>query len=225
MLLASVGQQATDIVLTGPLLLAGLIAVAAGLLSFISPCCLPLVPGYLSYLTGASAPAPGPTTRPAGEDGLGSAVTTLPRQQPVDAPRRGRALLGAVLFVLGFAALFTSYGAAFGGVGTVLLIHQEAVTRVLSAVTIVMGLAFASTPAAGVRRSRAGTRFSRRAIGPCPPGGRGGVGAVPAGRCGQRQHHLRSRRAAGGLAGEPATTDIAKAAGGARVCPVARTTG
>lgn len=50
--LEGLGQSAQDLVLDGPLLLAGLIAVAAGLLSFFSPCCLPLVPGYLSYVAG-----------------------------------------------------------------------------------------------------------------------------------------------------------------------------
>ena len=54
-----------------------------------------------------------------------------------------RTVLGTVLFVLGFAAVFTSYGAAFGAVGTALLIHQDLIVRVLGVVTIVLGLMFA----------------------------------------------------------------------------------
>jgi len=49
----------------------------------------------------------------------------------------------SILFVVGFAAVFTSYGAAFGAAGTLLLVHQVAITRVLGAFTIVLGFAFA----------------------------------------------------------------------------------
>ena len=54
MIVAPVANSASDIVLSGPLLLALLIAVAAGAVSFFSPCCLPLVPGYLSYVAGVA---------------------------------------------------------------------------------------------------------------------------------------------------------------------------
>lgn len=57
--------------------------------------------------------------------------------------RPGRTMLGTLLFVLGFAAVFTSYGAAFGAIGTALLVHQATVTRVLGVLTIVLGLMFA----------------------------------------------------------------------------------
>jgi cytochrome c-type biogenesis protein len=98
---------------SGSLALALPIAVAAGVVSFLSPCVLPLVPGYLSYVTGMSAD-----------------------------PRRGRMLLGTSLFVLGFALVFVLGGALFGGVGAVLLGNAEVITRVLGALTIVLGLAF-----------------------------------------------------------------------------------
>lgn len=100
-------------VATGSLLLALPIAMAAGVVSFLSPCVLPLVPGYLSYVTGMSAD-----------------------------PRRGRMVLGSVLFVLGFAVVFVAGGALFGGLGALLLGNAELITRVLGALTIVLGLAF-----------------------------------------------------------------------------------
>ncbi|MET8047134.1 cytochrome c biogenesis protein CcdA [Streptosporangium sp. NPDC005286] len=100
-------------VASGSLALALPIAVAAGLVSFLSPCVLPLVPGYLSYVTGMSAD-----------------------------PRRGRMVAGIVLFVLGFAAVFVAGGALFGGLGAMLFGNAGIITRVLGALTIVLGLAF-----------------------------------------------------------------------------------
>src|SRR5512134_1519573 len=94
------------------------VAAVAGFVSFLSPCVLPLVPGYLSYVTGL-----------AGGD--------------LAEHRRGRMLLGAALFVLGFSLVFVGYGALFGGLGEVLVRHQVAITRVLGVVVIVMGLLFA----------------------------------------------------------------------------------
>lgn len=110
------------VVLDGPLLLAAMIAVMAGTLSFFSPCCLPLVPGYLSYVTGL-----------AGEDLLAPAGSTRMRR---------RTVWGAVLFVAGFAAVFTSYGLLFGSFGALLIDRQATLIRVLGAVTIVVGLVF-----------------------------------------------------------------------------------
>ncbi|SEL53783.1 cytochrome c biogenesis CcdA family protein [Nonomuraea pusilla] len=103
----------SDVVASGSLLLAVPIAVLAGVVSFLSPCVLPLVPGYLSYVTGMSAD-----------------------------PRRGRLVLGATLFVAGFAAVFVLSGALFGGLGSVLLGNAEVITRVLGVLTILLGLAF-----------------------------------------------------------------------------------
>ncbi|MEV0279406.1 cytochrome c biogenesis protein CcdA [Streptomyces sp. NPDC050610] len=104
-------------VLSGALLLALPIAVLGGLVSFFSPCVLPLVPGYLSYVTGVS-----------GTD-LGNA-------------KRGRMVVGASLFVLGFTAVFVSGGALFGNFGWQLQAHKELISKVLGAFTIVLGLAF-----------------------------------------------------------------------------------
>lgn len=106
-----------DTVGSGSLLAAAPVAVLAGIVSFASPCVLPLVPGYLSYVTGLS-----------GED--------LAEQ------RRGRLLAGGALFVLGFSAVFVAYGVAFGGLGQWLNEYRDPITRTLGGVTIVLGLGF-----------------------------------------------------------------------------------
>ena len=82
-----------DIILNGSMLAAIPMALLAGLVSFLSPCVLPLVPGYLGFVSGMSG-----TNH--------------------EASRR-RTLIGAALFVLGFSLVFVSFGAAFGGIGAV----------------------------------------------------------------------------------------------------------
>jgi cytochrome c-type biogenesis protein len=98
-------------IMDGFLVVAFPVALFAGLISFLSPCVLPLVPGYLSFAAGYSQ-------------------------------SRGRVLLGSLLFVLGFSALFISYGALFGGIGAHVAVNEEIITRVLGVLTIVMGLIF-----------------------------------------------------------------------------------
>ena len=157
MLVATVPNSASDIVLSGPLVLALLIAAAAGAVSFFSPCCLPLVPGYLSYVAGVAgsetvAPdndASAGDSSPTGSGGAQSSGVVLAREpvgtteKPVLAPaRRSRTVLGAVLFVAGFAAVFTSYGALFGAFGALLITHQDVLVRILGVLTIVLGLMF-----------------------------------------------------------------------------------
>ncbi len=146
----------------GPLLLAAPVAAAAGLVSFLSPCCLPLVPGYLSFVTGLSgADLAGEQTYPPDAPGAGTAAApggallTVPpvvreRTGRRSAPR-GRVLLGSVLFVLGFSAVFVSEGALFGGIGALLLVHQRLVEVVLGGVTVLLGLSFAGV-VPGLRR-------------------------------------------------------------------------
>lgn len=106
-----------DIVFDGSLLVALPIAMLAGLVSFASPCVLPLVPGYLSYVTGMSG-------------------VDLAEQ------RRTRVVTGAALFVLGFTAVFVSYGAFFGYFGADLLQRQEWINRVVGVVIVLFGLVF-----------------------------------------------------------------------------------
>lgn len=103
----------TDPIGTGALWIALPLAAAAGALSFASPCVLPLVPGYLGLIGG----------------------NTVHRS-------RWAPVVGAVLFVLGFAGLFVLYGAAFGSAGAWLIQWQSIVTRVLGLVVLGMGLTF-----------------------------------------------------------------------------------
>ncbi len=146
----------TDTVLSGSLLLAFPLAVAAGLVSFLSPCVLPLVPGYLSYVTGltgadiaaerdraATSAVTASGGSGVGAEAGGSATTTA--AVPADAVlarRRWSMLAGSVLFIAGFSAVFVAVGTFVGGVGGLLLDYAEPVTRVLGAVTVLLGLAF-----------------------------------------------------------------------------------
>ena len=113
----------SNTVSNGSLLLAAPIALAAGLFSFASPCVLPLVPGYLSFLGGAS-----------GAQHLGEERTT---------PPTWRTLLGALCFVAGFTVIFVSAGAIFGGLGSALHSHERVLAIVFGTMTILLGLFFA----------------------------------------------------------------------------------
>jgi cytochrome c-type biogenesis protein len=104
--------------LSGSLLLALPVALVAGLVSFFSPCVIPLLPGYLSYATGLS-----------GAD-LGSA-------------KRGRMLAGALLFVAGFAVVFVVTGLATGALGAWLAKWDDQLAFALGVLVILLGLAFA----------------------------------------------------------------------------------
>jgi cytochrome c-type biogenesis protein len=157
------------LILSGPLLFAVPVAAAAGAVTFLSPCVLPLVPGYLSYVTGMSGvdaqqPAAagsagadlaaggtadgGPSGGGAGsrEDNSTVAVTTVAPTAPAtprQRPGKRRAVAGTLLFILGFSAVFTSFGVAFGGLGSLLQQHSETLTQILGVLTIVLGLLFA----------------------------------------------------------------------------------
>ena len=126
----------TSVIDSGSLLLAVPVAVAAGVVSFASPCVLPLVPGYLSYVTGMSAVDAQATMQ---SDGVAEAGAQTPRR----VRGRGRTVLGALLFVLGFTAVFVSAGAAFGYVGGDLIEYQRTLELVFGALMILMGLFFA----------------------------------------------------------------------------------
>jgi cytochrome c-type biogenesis protein len=127
---------------SGSLVLAVPVAVLAGLVSFFSPCVLPLVPAYLSYVTGLSA-ADLADRRPAVSDGPGAtvAIEALRASEP-GRRRRGRVLLGSLLFVGGFSTVFVLFGAFFGYAGDHLLAHATAIDRVAGVIAIGMGLAF-----------------------------------------------------------------------------------
>jgi len=98
-------------IFSGFLITALPVAFIAGVISFLSPCVLPLVPGYLSFAAGFSI-------------------------------NRGKMLLGSILFVLGFSAVFVSYGAIFGGIGNHLAANEGFISRLLGLMTIFLGFVF-----------------------------------------------------------------------------------
>jgi len=98
-------------IFSGAFVVAFPIAFVVGVISFLSPCVLPLVPGYLSFAAGFSV-------------------------------SRGKVFLGSLLFVLGFSAVFVSFGAIFGGLGNQLIANEEVISRILGLITIFLGFIF-----------------------------------------------------------------------------------
>lgn len=193
----------SGIVVDGSLLLAVPLAFLAGLVSFLSPCVLPLAPGYLAYvagLTGSDLAAEadvdlsekqnqslvatdGSSSSASGSDvgagsssiaeaaggaadvdAAGSGTSARPGAEDADvdlqgkqespfvtdgqsSTGRGRVLVGALLFVLGFSVVFVSYGAAFGGLGAWLLGHSRQISVVMGIVVIILGLGYLGLPA------------------------------------------------------------------------------
>jgi len=158
----SVAESFVEVVTDGSLLLAMPVAAIAGLVSFLSPCVLPLVPGYLSFVTGLTGEELG-DTRTARSASARSTAEAVPGQsagQPVAARpgaadsggdllvrtpvpvRRGRVLAGSLLFVAGFSAVFVTGGALFGGLGSTLAGQQRTVDVVLGLLTVALGLVF-----------------------------------------------------------------------------------
>jgi cytochrome c-type biogenesis protein len=115
----------------GSMALAIPVAMLAGLVSFFSPCVVPLLPGYLSYATG-----------------LGAAEVVE------GSSRRGRMLAGTSLFVLGFAVIFVATGVVAGSAGRALNEYRDVITRVLGVVMVVLGLIFAGVLPVGQRDLR-----------------------------------------------------------------------
>lgn len=133
-------MSSAETVISGSLLLAAPIAFAAGAVSFLSPCVLPLVPGYLSFVTGLtgaelSGESAGTT---ASSSGSNPSVTTV----ATSASTKSRVLVGSLLFVLGFSLVFVAYGLLFGALGEALVRYQQPIARILGIVVIVLGLAF-----------------------------------------------------------------------------------
>lgn len=117
--------------LSGSLLLALPVAMVAGLVSFFSPCVVPLLPGYLSYATGLGA-----------------------QQVTSGNGPRGRLVLGTALFILGFTAVFVTTGVLAGSLGRVMLEYSAILTRIFGVVVILLGLAFAQLLPVGTRELR-----------------------------------------------------------------------
>jgi cytochrome c-type biogenesis protein len=116
--------------LPASLILAIPLAIAAGFISFASPCVLPLLPGYVAFLTGATGRLEGRS-------------------------EKGRAFVGSIAFVLGFAFVFVSLGALFGGFGSSMKVHQRVLEEVFGVVTILLGFFFAGwLPSKWLQRDR-----------------------------------------------------------------------
>ncbi|MFH5227587.1 cytochrome c biogenesis CcdA family protein [Antrihabitans spumae] len=144
--LAQVGDSFQTLAASGPLLLALGACFLAGMVSFASPCVVPLVPGYLSYLAGISgAETPDVTAA------VGTRVRTAGRWRVTGA---------AVLFVAGFTVVFVAATASVFGVIGVLTLNRELLQRIGGVITIVMGLAFVGLIPALQRD----TRFAPRRI-------------------------------------------------------------
>ncbi len=116
------------------------LAFAAGLVSFLSPCVLPLLPGYLAFLGGAT----GAVAQRGG---------------------RGRAVAGSLAFVIGFALVFVSFGALFGSLGRLLSVHQRGLEEVFGLLTIGLGFFFAGWwPSSWLQRERRSHRLPRATV-------------------------------------------------------------
>ncbi len=131
------GDTFADIAGSGPLLLAVVVSALAGLVSFLSPCVLPLMPGYLSYVTGLAGSDLDARQQPQQEES-GGGVAVLTRTTRV----KGRILAGTSLFVLGFATVFTLVMVLVTNLSKTLLQHKGTFNIVLGILVIVMGLAF-----------------------------------------------------------------------------------
>lgn len=130
------GAEFASIAGTGPLLLAVAVAAIAGLVSILSPCVLPLLPGYLSYVTGLAGSDLDDSAEPDPEPGGGGVAVRTRR------PTRGRVLAGTLLFVLGFAVVFTLLVTLVANIGFTLKSHQDVLNIVLGVLVIGLGLAY-----------------------------------------------------------------------------------
>ncbi|WP_311478862.1 cytochrome c biogenesis protein CcdA [uncultured Gulosibacter sp.] len=139
-----------EIIVSGQLVVALPLALLAGLVSFASPCVLPVVPAYLGLIgaTTEGAAAEGAVARAASDaDNTGAkrSATSAVTQQRAETPQRrdgGRVVLGSLLFVLGFSVIYVITGAAFGQLGVLFLRWQDPITRVLGVLVILMGIVF-----------------------------------------------------------------------------------
>jgi cytochrome c-type biogenesis protein len=131
-----------ELIGSGALWLAIPVAMLAGLVSFLSPCVLPLVPGYLGFIGGAVAPkASDPSTGSgSGEASSGSGEASSGSGEASSG--RGRLVLGVLLFILGFSIVFITFTVIGGAASVFFLQWGELITRILGVVIIAMGLVF-----------------------------------------------------------------------------------
>lgn len=127
----------TEVVLSGPLLLAAAIAALAGLVSFASPCVLPLVPGFIGYVGGMAGAPAGPRA------GAGTGAPPAPAG-------RSRVVLGAMLFVAGFSTVFIAMSVVISSLGLALAEHQGLLLRLGGVVVLALGLVMVLQPTAAL---------------------------------------------------------------------------
>jgi cytochrome c-type biogenesis protein len=132
------GDRFGSIAGTGPLLLAIAVSALAGLVSILSPCVLPLVPGYLSFVTGLAGSDLDARQTAEHDEDQGGGVAVQTRVVRV----KGRVLAGTVLFVLGFAVVFTLLATLVANIGFTLKSHQDLLDVVLGVLVILLGLGY-----------------------------------------------------------------------------------
>jgi cytochrome c-type biogenesis protein len=150
----------------GPLILAVGVSAAAGLVSFLSPCVLPLVPGYVSYVTGLAgadldaalgtdpkgnrvervAVDTANTADTADVTAVGGTALAVRPSADVVVPSnrrvRGRIVAGSLLFIAGFTVIFTLVSVVAASLGRTLIRYEDTVQIVVGALVIVLGIAF-----------------------------------------------------------------------------------
>lgn len=132
-LLASVGEAFSQTALSGPMLLAIPVSILAGAVSFFSPCVLPLVPGYIGYVTGLGAEA-------------------------LTERKTSKVVIGVALFITGFAMVFVSMGLVFSLAGVLLSQWADVLNRVMGIVVILAGIVFMG----GIRMFQRSARINKR---------------------------------------------------------------
>ncbi|MFG1718302.1 cytochrome c biogenesis CcdA family protein [Micromonospora chalcea] len=155
------GETFRQLAESGPLLFAVGAAALAGLVSFLSPCVLPLMPGYLSYVTGLAGAdlegvRKGPLLTPPVEEGplvnaggasgggTGGGVGVAERAAPqrTTAAVKGRVLAGTLLFIAGFTVVFVATAILFSGVGKLFFRYERTLEIVIGALVVVLGLGY-----------------------------------------------------------------------------------
>ncbi|WBC10806.1 cytochrome c biogenesis protein CcdA [Micromonospora sp. WMMA1947] len=149
------GETFRQLAESGPLLLAVGAAALAGLVSFLSPCVLPLMPGYLSYVTGLAGSdleggaRKGPLLTPPVEEGPllntgtgGVSVAERAAPERTTAAVKGRVLAGTLLFIAGFTVVFVATAILFSGVGKLFFRYERTLEIVIGALVVVLGLGY-----------------------------------------------------------------------------------